>query len=179
MCNPQEFFIVLYMTGDCAIGDGVKKYLFSLCLNKVQTGLHLHLGKSMLSFTFLNICGYTDVLIAQFLVYLLRLHWWEFNPVHWKGRPLGRIHLLVIAPGGSVPHGRKNNWTFSHKSGSTFDTGMGQCLFPLLASKDMGAIDAAVLQLEDFPDLDIVEIVSLVSVTIQFMLPLFICPCVI
>ena len=28
MCNPQEFFIVLYMTGDCAIGDGVKKYLF-------------------------------------------------------------------------------------------------------------------------------------------------------
>jgi hypothetical protein len=56
---------------------------------------------------------------------------------------------------------------------------MGQCLFPLLATKDMGAIDAAVLQVEDCPDLDIVEIVSLVSVTIQFVLPLFICPCVI
>ncbi|CAL8310880.1 unnamed protein product [Gadus morhua 'NCC'] len=41
---------------------------------------------------------------------------------------------------------------------------MGQCLFPLLASKDMGAIDAAVLQLEDCPDLDIVEIFSLVIV---------------
>ncbi|CAL8255139.1 unnamed protein product [Boreogadus saida] len=40
---------------------------------------------------------------------------------------------------------------------------MGQCLFPLLASKDMGAIDAAVLQLEDCPDLDIVEIVSLLE----------------
>ena len=121
MCNPQEFFIVLYMTGDCAIGDGVKKYFFSLCLNKVQTGLHLHLGKSMLSYTFLNICGYTDVLIAQFLVYLLRLHWWENNSVQWSGRPLGPIHLLAIAPGGSVPRGRENNQTFFLKSGSTFE----------------------------------------------------------
>ncbi|CAL8326338.1 unnamed protein product [Boreogadus saida] len=42
-------------------------------------------------------------------------------------------------------------------------SGMGQCLFPLLASKDMGAIDAAVLQLDDCPDLDIVEIVSLTT----------------
>ncbi|CAL8255283.1 unnamed protein product [Boreogadus saida] len=31
------------LKGDCAIGDGVKKYFFSLCLNKLQTGLHLHL----------------------------------------------------------------------------------------------------------------------------------------
>ncbi|CAL8235939.1 unnamed protein product [Boreogadus saida] len=97
------------LKGDCAIGDGVKKYFFSLCLNKLQTGLHLHLGKSILSFKFLNVCGYTDVLIAQFLVYLLRLHWWEDHSVHWSGRPLGPIHLLAIAPGGSVPRGRENN----------------------------------------------------------------------
>ncbi|CAL8388583.1 unnamed protein product [Boreogadus saida] len=80
MCNPQEFFIVLYMTGDCAIGDGVKKYFFSLCLNKLQTGLNLHLNRP------------------------------KFTPC-----------------------------------------------------KDMGAIDAAVLQLDDCPDLDIVEIVSLLE----------------
>ncbi|CAL8403788.1 unnamed protein product [Boreogadus saida] len=64
------------LKGDCAIGDGVKKYFFSLCLNKLQTGLHLHLD-------------YT--------------------------------------------------------------------------ARTWGAIDAAVLQLDDCPDLDIVEIVSLLE----------------
>ncbi|CAL8350489.1 unnamed protein product [Boreogadus saida] len=68
------------LKGDCAIGDGVKKYFFSLCLNKLQTGLNLHLNRP------------------------------KFTPC-----------------------------------------------------KDMGAIDAAVLQLDDCPDLDIVEIVSLLE----------------
>ncbi|CAL8275840.1 unnamed protein product [Arctogadus glacialis] len=42
------------------IGDGVKKYLFSLCLNKVQTGLHLHLD-----YTDLDIVEIVSLLESQ------------------------------------------------------------------------------------------------------------------
>lgn len=46
---PVNHQIACNSTGDCAIGDGVKKYFFSLCLRKIQTGLHLDLGKSHLN----------------------------------------------------------------------------------------------------------------------------------
>ncbi|CAL8361350.1 unnamed protein product [Arctogadus glacialis] len=122
------------LKGDCAIGDGVKKYLFSLCLNKVQTGLHLHLdytgGKTIL-FT-----GAADHLVPS------------------TSLPLLQGDLFRVA-GRIIGHSFLNRGQLL--------SGMGQCLFPLLASKDMGGIDAAVLQLEDCPDLDIVEIVSLLE----------------
>ncbi|CAL8342117.1 unnamed protein product [Arctogadus glacialis] len=49
------------LKGDCAIGDGVKKYLFSLCLNKVQTGLHLHLVDLLWSRLWLEDCPDLDI----------------------------------------------------------------------------------------------------------------------
>ncbi|CAL8310478.1 unnamed protein product [Boreogadus saida] len=122
------------LKGDCAIGDGVKKYFFSLCLNKLQTGLHLHLdytgGKTIL-FT-----GAADHLVPS------------------TSLPLLQGDLFRVA-GRIIGHSFLNRGPLL--------SGMGQCLFPLLASKDMGAIDAAVLQLDDCPDLDIVEIVSLLE----------------
>ncbi|CAL8298023.1 unnamed protein product [Arctogadus glacialis] len=52
--------VLLMSKGDCAIGDGVKKYLFSLCLNKLQTGLHLHLD-----YTDLDIVEIVSLLESQ------------------------------------------------------------------------------------------------------------------
>ncbi|XP_076127984.1 uncharacterized protein LOC143109213 [Alosa pseudoharengus] len=97
------------LKGDCAIGDGVKKYFFSLCLKKIQTGLHLDLdnigGKTLL------FIGQMDHLVPSSSLVLLNGDLF---------RVAGRI----------IGHSFLNEGPLL--------TGMGQFLFPLLANKDPG-----------------------------------------
>ncbi|XP_076129024.1 uncharacterized protein LOC143110083 [Alosa pseudoharengus] len=96
------------LKGDCAIGDGVKKYFFSLCLKKIQTGLHLDLdnigGKTLF-------IGQMDHLVPSSSLVLLNGDLF---------RVAGRI----------IGHSFLNEGPLL--------TGMGQFLFPLLANKDPG-----------------------------------------